>query len=90
MRSFAKSLRNDLAAVRAAFALPWSNGQMSQARRELGGRQSTDDVGAAPRRERHYQRDRPVRVDVRKTSHRHSPPSDYVYPILGFEIWFVG
>ncbi|MDM0053749.1 transposase [Variovorax sp. J22R115] len=27
MRSFAKSLRNDLAAVRAAFMLPWSNGQ---------------------------------------------------------------
>jgi transposase len=27
MRSFASSLRRDLAAVRAAFTLPWSNGQ---------------------------------------------------------------
>ncbi|WP_309969110.1 transposase [Variovorax guangxiensis] len=27
MRSFARSLRSDLAAVRAAFTLPWSNGQ---------------------------------------------------------------
>jgi len=27
MRSFAKSLHHDLAAVRAAFTLPWSNGQ---------------------------------------------------------------
>ncbi|MGJ7512252.1 transposase [Variovorax sp. GT1P44] len=27
MRSFAKSLRDDLAAVRAAFMLPWSDGQ---------------------------------------------------------------
>ena len=27
MRSFARSLQHDLAAVRAAFTLPWSNGQ---------------------------------------------------------------
>ena len=49
MRSFAKSLRNDLAAVRAAFTLPWSNGQteghvnrLKYLKRQMYGRASVE------------------------------------------------
>ena len=49
MRSFAKSLRNDLAAVRAAFTLPRSNGQteghvnrLKYLKRQMYGRASVE------------------------------------------------
>jgi transposase len=49
MRGFARSLRRDLAAVRAAFTLPWSNGQteghvnrLKYLKRQMYGRASVE------------------------------------------------